>query len=69
MLATGEEYARAFAFSLRFEERLFSEYKKMDGVQVPLKLVINRDGEKYVETEVTEFKRMEKLESGLFDKP
>ena len=53
----------------RTEERLFSDFKKMDGVQVPRKVLINRDGEKYVEIEVTDFKRMEKLDPGLFDKP
>jgi len=51
------------------EERLFSDYKKMDGAQVPQKVVINRDGNKYVESELTDYKRMEKLDSSLFDKP
>jgi hypothetical protein len=53
----------------RTEERLFSDYKKVDGVQVPHKVVINRDGEKYVESEVTEFKRLEKVDAATFDKP
>jgi hypothetical protein len=51
------------------EERLFSDYKKEDGVQIPQKVLINRDGKKYVESETTDFKREEKLDASLFDKP
>lgn len=51
------------------QESILSDYKKEGGVQAPHKILINRDGEKYVESEVTEHQRMEKLDPGLFEKP
>jgi hypothetical protein len=51
------------------QETILSDHKKVDGVPVPQKVLINRDGDKFVESEVTEFQRMEKLDPGLFDKP
>lgn len=50
-------------------EELFSEYKKVDGVMVAHKLTINRDGKKYIESEITEYKPSEKLDDSVFAKP
>jgi hypothetical protein len=51
------------------QETLYADYKEVSGVQVPMKLVINRDGKKYVESELTEVELKEKLDDSVFDKP
>jgi outer membrane lipoprotein-sorting protein len=51
------------------EEVLFVEYKEKDGVQYASKITINRDGKKYIESEITEFKPVEKLDDKVFEKP
>jgi hypothetical protein len=50
-------------------ETLLSNYKKVEGVQVPFKTTINRDGKKYIESETQEAKLFEKLPDKLFAKP
>jgi outer membrane lipoprotein-sorting protein len=50
-------------------EELFSEYKKVDGLMVAHKVTINRDGKKYLEYEITEYKPSEKLDDSVFAKP
>jgi hypothetical protein len=47
----------------------FGDYKKVDGIMAAHKLEIQRDGKKYVESEVTEVKFSEKLEDSVFAKP
>jgi len=51
------------------QETLFSDYKPIDGVQQAMKVVINRDGKKYVDAEITEAKSLEKLDESLLNKP
>jgi hypothetical protein len=51
------------------EERIVSDYQEVDGVQVPKKAVINRDGKKFMDLEVTEVKLLEKLDDSEFAKP
>jgi hypothetical protein len=51
------------------EEARFSSYKEVDGVKRPHKVAIQRDGEKYVETEITELKILDKLDDSTFAKP
>lgn len=51
------------------QETLYSGYKEAGGVQHPTKLVINRDGKKYVDSEVTEYEPKEKLDDSEFGKP
>ena len=34
-------------------ETYYSDYKKVDGVQVPFRVTTHRDGKKYVESEIT----------------
>jgi hypothetical protein len=47
----------------------YSDYKKIDGVQVPTHLVMKRDGKPYVEAEVNEYKAAGKLDDATFAKP
>jgi hypothetical protein len=51
------------------QETLFSEYKEIEGVKHAMKVVINRDGKKYIESEVTEFAPKEKIDDAVFGKP
>jgi hypothetical protein len=51
------------------QEEIYSDYKEVSGVQVPMKVVINRDGKKYLDGEVTEVELKEKLDHSLFGKP
>jgi hypothetical protein len=51
------------------QERIITEYQKVDGVPVPKRLVVNRDGKKFLEGEVLEYKQHEKVDEGLFKLP
>jgi hypothetical protein len=51
------------------EETLLSDYKRIDGVQQAMKVVTRRDGQPYLELEVTEIKLFEKLDDRVFAKP
>jgi len=51
------------------QEATFSDYKEVEGIKVPTKIVINRDGKKFVEAEVQETKVLQKLDDKLFQKP
>jgi hypothetical protein len=57
---SGQEYKR--------EER-YGNYKVVDGVKRPHKLDILRDGEKFAEAEVTEYKMLQKLDDSTFERP
>jgi hypothetical protein len=52
-----------------FEERLFSDYQNINGIMVPKKAVIYRDGEKYLGAEMTEVQFLDKLDPSEFAKP
>jgi hypothetical protein len=51
------------------EEREMYDYKKIDGMLVPMRIVINRDGKKYVEIDITDVKFNDKLDDSAFAKP
>jgi hypothetical protein len=51
------------------EERIITEYTKTDGVPTPKKLVVNHDGNKFMEIEVIETKQLEKIDESEFAKP
>jgi hypothetical protein len=51
------------------EENLFSDFKKIDGIQEPMKLTVNRDGKLFVEIEIEELKHAESLPDSTFEKP
>jgi hypothetical protein len=56
----GEEYK---------QETRYSNFKEVDGVKRPFKLSILRNGEKYIEAEVTEYETLNKLDDSTFAKP
>jgi hypothetical protein len=51
------------------EEKLFSNYKEMGGIQRPGKIIIKHDGEKLMEMELTECKVLDKVDPKIFEKP
>jgi hypothetical protein len=51
------------------EERIILEYQNVDGMKTAKKAVINRDGNKYLEVEVTDVKMLENLDASEFAKP
>jgi hypothetical protein len=51
------------------QETFFNDYKDIDGLKHAMKMTIKRDNMPYVEMETTEFKRAEKLDDKLFEKP
>ena len=53
----------------KMAETLYSDYKEVGGVKRPMKLVINHDGKKYVEAELSDYEAKEKIDASQFDKP
>jgi hypothetical protein len=51
------------------QERIITEYTTVDGRPQPKKVLINRDGKKFLEAEILEVKDHEKLDDGLFKLP
>ncbi len=51
------------------EERILMDYQKIDGVPQPKKLLMNRDGKKFLEAEIVEMKLFEKLGNAQFTVP
>ncbi len=51
------------------QETFFSDYKAIGGIQRPKKITIKRDGNDFIELEMTEFKPQDKLDEKIFDKP
>jgi hypothetical protein len=50
-------------------ETFYQNYQKVEGAQVPTKFFMNRDGKRFIEAEVSEFKPADKLDAKLFAKP
>ena len=53
----------------RNQERLLSDYKEIGGAKRAMKVTIKRDGEKFVDSEMTEFEQRDKLDAAEFAKP
>ncbi|HUG90074.1 MAG TPA: hypothetical protein VML55_04520 [Planctomycetaceae bacterium] len=51
------------------EEAFLREYREVDGVKLATKLVVNRDGQKFVETDLSDTRFPEKLDASVFAKP
>jgi hypothetical protein len=51
------------------EEKVLSDYRDVDGLKSPRRVVIYRDGKTYMEVEVTGVKYLEKLDESVFAKP
>lgn len=51
------------------EATVYSDPKKVDGMVVPMKAAITRDGEKFVDSEITSIKFPESFDDSVFAKP
>jgi hypothetical protein len=51
------------------EERLFSDYRKIDGVQSPRKTVVNLEGKKFLEVNTLEVKFLQQMDPSTFQRP
>jgi hypothetical protein len=51
------------------QETTFGGYKEMDGIKKATKVATKRDGEKFLEIEVTEFKVLKEVDKKTFEEP
>jgi hypothetical protein len=51
------------------QETIFSDYKEFDGIKRATKVQAKRDGEKFVEQQISEFKPLEKVDPKTFEEP
>ncbi len=51
------------------QETTYGDFKEVDGVKHAMKVVIQRDGKKFVEAEVTDFQHRDKIDDAVFGKP
>jgi hypothetical protein len=51
------------------QETLYSNYKTVSGVQRPWRVVINRDGKRFIDAEVTEMELRETIDDSVFGEP
>jgi hypothetical protein len=51
------------------QETTFADYKDFDGIKKATKVEVKRDGEKFQEMEVTEFKVLDKVDPDAFAEP
>jgi hypothetical protein len=51
------------------EETFFGDYKEAQGGRYAMKLTVKRDGERYMEAEVTECQMAERLDDSVFGRP
>jgi hypothetical protein len=51
------------------QESYFSDYKEVNGLKEPMKIVIKKDGKAFLEADVEETRRQDKIEDSAFAKP
>jgi hypothetical protein len=51
------------------QETIFRDYKPVEGTQAAMKVLITRDGKKFVESEILKIEFHEKVDESLFEKP
>jgi len=51
------------------QEVFYSDHKDVRGLQIPMKIVVKRDGKQFVEGEESDVKPVEKVDDKQFDKP
>ena len=51
------------------QETTLDEYKSTDGIQFPTKHSSKRDGEKFIDVRVEDFKVVDKVDAGAFEQP
>jgi hypothetical protein len=51
------------------EETLLSDYRDVQGTRQAMKQTVRRDGQPYLECEITECRLAERLDAGVFARP
>jgi len=51
------------------QANLYYDYKEFQGTRHPTRLVVERDGKKFIDAQLTELQLLEKLDDGTFDRP
>ena len=51
------------------QETTYSDYKEFSGIKKATRATSKRDGEKFIETEITEFKVLDKVDPKTFEEP
>lgn len=51
------------------QETLYENYKEVGGIQKAMKITVRRDGRRFLEQEISDFKPLEKLAESTFGKP
>lgn len=51
------------------EETTFADYKEFAGIKIATKVVSKRDGEKFMQSQITEFKVLDKVDPKTFEEP
>jgi len=51
------------------EETTYADYKDMGGIKKATRLEVKRDGDKWIDQEITEFKILDKVDPKMFDEP
>jgi hypothetical protein len=51
------------------QERVYSAYQDVNGIKRPMKIVSTRNGEKFVDEEITEFKVLDNVDPETFTEP
>jgi outer membrane lipoprotein-sorting protein len=51
------------------QEAIYSDFKEVNGTQRSMKIVINRNGKKYVEADISEIEAKDKIDDSVFAKP
>jgi len=54
-------------FQEQLQETYYSDYRDFDGIKFPVKERAERDGKRYLETELIAVKRLEKLDDKVFE--
>ena len=52
-----------------YQESYYSDFREVDGVTRPSKIVVNNDGKKFLDAEITDMEYVEAFDEGEFARP
>ena len=68
-VADEDEKGRAAAATRLGVKNTYADYKEMGGIKKATKVQVKRDGEKFMDQEITEFKAVDKHDPKTFEQP
>ncbi len=69
LLKTEYDVRDPMAGAIQTQTNYYTDYKKFNGIPQPTKIRIERDGKKFVETEISNLQILEKLPDSEFERP